>query len=198
MYYRKYLEVLKTRHQWRMAMRDVITREVTPLSDSHGADPTACQMKQHGDSDTACRDSSSSSSSNGNNLLTTDNNNNDTDDDIFLIEEKQKAVREPIPAHKTVTRKRGDQEVQIELYGLWQTGTYKVGHFRCVPHVTADTSVFRLSQQRVPITMRQMLIDAHFVTECSCNLICATPLDDRKDMSCSSLSLPLTAIAHDC
>ena len=146
MYYRKYLEVLKTRHQWRMAMRDVITREVTPLSDSHGADPTACRIQQHGDGDTAYRDnssSSSSSSSNGDNLHTTDNNNNnDTDDDIVLIEEKQKAVREPIPAHKTVTRKRGDQEVQVELYGLWQTETYKVGHFRCVPHVTADTSVW--------------------------------------------------------
>jgi hypothetical protein len=34
--------------------------------------------------------------------------------------------KEPLPPHKVVMRKRGDQEVRIELYGLWQTEPYTV------------------------------------------------------------------------
>lgn len=189
-YYLSAVEDLKTRHQWRMIMKDVMMRDISKADldkrngdngvrngdngapSLFGLDPTADERtdfekeraknkedereKRDGkgeeegtkinslDSvsdlkDTNNGNSSSSGSSSSNN---SNSNNNPTDaypttiddaidEDFIIIEYIQKdqtdgPLSEPIPPHRVVMRKRGDQEARVELYGAWQTVPYEV------------------------------------------------------------------------
>ena len=82
--------------------------------------------------------SSSSSSCNSNSSSSVGGTYNGNDpnvpdeDGILILDPSDvppKPLREPIPPHKVVMRKRGDQEQRIELYGAWQTIPYEVRTF---------------------------------------------------------------------
>lgn len=160
MYYTRCVEDLKTRHQWRMLMKDVIMRDVAPpVAESHAADPTAAcastgsgtlrdasvSVSVSGDGSLRSDSSSYSSSSSSSSLnrldkgertgLSSDGNAGEEEregeeDDVVVVDERDSgvALREPLPPHKVVMRKRGDTEVRVELYGVWQTEAYKVSN----------------------------------------------------------------------
>ena len=149
-YYTKCVEELKTRHQWRMLMKDVIMRDVavTPnTTESHGLDPTAACVSMGGtlsdarertsQSNEGSSSSSSTSSSNSNSSSSSSRvdssdstlHRDDVDEEEVIIvdnNDSKTVLKEPLLPHKVVMRKRGDQEVRIELYGIWQTEPYTV------------------------------------------------------------------------
>ena len=119
-------------------MKDVIMRDVVPTPSLHGIDPTAAITKDGdntGDNTTqSCGNNDDLSKRNmSENIPFNDKNDEiDVDDDndctiISVLDRSQLGpIREPIPPHKVVTRKRGDQEVKLDLYGAWQTEPYTV------------------------------------------------------------------------
>jgi hypothetical protein len=135
-YYTKSVEDLKTRHQWRMLMKDVITCEVTVAAngaDLHSVDPTAACVSIGGAlSDGNERSSSASSSSSASGAGRRDSigvgEGSVEEDEVVIVDHRDSEItlKEPLPPHKVVMRKRGDQEVKIELYGVWQTEPYTV------------------------------------------------------------------------
>ena len=137
-YFTKAVEDLKTRHQWRMVMKDVIMQDVVPTPSLHGIDPTAAIAKDCDNTTQSCGNNNELKNRNmSENIPSNDNNDeNDVDDNndctIISISDRSQSgpLREPIPPHKVVTRKRGDQEVKLDLYGAWQTEPYTVS--KCV------------------------------------------------------------------
>ena len=157
-YYTKCVEELKTRHQWRMLMKDVIMRDVavTPnTTESHSLDPTAAcvpmggtlsdarERTSHSNEGSSSNSNSSSSNSSSSNSTSSSSSNSypgvdssdstlhrdDVDEEEVIIvdnNDSKTVLKEPLPPHKVVMRKRGDQEVRIELYGIWQTEPYTV------------------------------------------------------------------------
>jgi hypothetical protein len=119
-----------------MLMKDVITHEVTVAAngaDSHGLDPTAASVSTgEALSDRSERSSSTSSSSSvtggGRRESTGVGDGSVEEDEVVIVDncDGKTTRKEPLPPHKVVMRKRGDQEVRIELYGLWQTEPYTV------------------------------------------------------------------------
>lgn len=110
-------------------MKDVIMRDVVPTISLHGIDPTAEPGK---DSDSTTLSATNGASNNKNaSEQTTGNGENDLYDvdDCTVIGTDPGSLREPIPPHKVVTRKRGDQEVKLDLYGAWQTEPYMVSKY---------------------------------------------------------------------
>jgi hypothetical protein len=134
-YFTKAVEDLKTRHQWRMVMKDVIMRDVVPTISLHGIDPTAEPAKDS-DNTTLSAVNGVSKNMNASQHIPGDGGNDENDlddvDDCTVIGADPGPLREPIPAHKVVTRKRGDQEVKLDLYGAWQTEPYMVSTCVCV------------------------------------------------------------------
>jgi hypothetical protein len=134
-YFTKAVEDLKTRHQWRMVMKDVIMRDVVPTLSLHGIDPTA-EPSKDSDNTTHSVRSDVSKNMNASQQIAGENENgvDDVDDsnDCTVIGTDPGPLREPIPPHKVVTRKRGDQEVKLDLYGAWQTEPYMVSTYTCV------------------------------------------------------------------
>ena len=99
-------------------------------SSSNSSSSSSCNSNSSSSSS-----SSSGSSSNSSSVSCNYNGNhpNIPDEDGILILDPSdvppKPLREPIPPHKVVMRKRGDQEQRIELYGAWQTVPYEVHTF---------------------------------------------------------------------
>ena len=134
-YFTKAVEDLKTRHQWRMVMKDAIMRDVVPTLCLHGIDPTAEPAKDS-DNTTLSATNGASKNMNASQQIPGDAGNGENDendvDDCTVIGADPGPLREPIPPHKVVTRKRGDQEVKLDLYGAWQTEPYMVSAYVCV------------------------------------------------------------------
>ena len=139
-YFTKAVEDLKTRHQWRMVMKDVIMQDVVVTPSLHGTDPTAAIAK---DDDNKTQSSGINNELKNGNMAenipcNNENDENDAknkidvddDNDCTIVSVSDRSqlgpMREPIPPHKVVTRKRGDQEVKLDLYGAWQTEPYTV------------------------------------------------------------------------
>jgi hypothetical protein len=111
-----------------MVMKDVIMRDVVPTLSLHGIDPTAEPAK---DSDNTTLSATNNAAKNM--QIQGDGGNDENDvDDCTVIGTDPGPLREPIPPHKVVTRKRGDQEVKLDLYGAWQTEPYMVSTYVCV------------------------------------------------------------------
>ena len=105
-------------------MKDVIMQDVVPTPSLHGIDPTAAIAKDCGNTTQSSGNNDELKNRDENDVLLDDNN----DCTIISISERSQSgpMREPIPPHKVVTRKRGDQEVKLDLYGAWQTEPYTV------------------------------------------------------------------------
>jgi hypothetical protein len=119
-----------------MVMKDVIMKDVVSTASLHGIDPTAEPAK---DSDNTTLSATNGVSKNMNDYqqIPGDGGNDENDvDDCTVIGTDPGPLREPIPPHKVVTRKRGDQEVKLDLYGAWQTEPYMVSKCVCVCNVS--------------------------------------------------------------
>ena len=131
-YFTKAVEDLKTRHQWRMVMKDVIMQDVVPTTPLHGIDPTAVPRKD-GEQTTQSNINDTSKSTITSQSVPGDENDADESNDCTIISDldrsQSRPSREPIPPHKVVSRKRGDQEVKLDLYGAWQTEPYTVSEY---------------------------------------------------------------------
>ena len=95
-------------------------------SSSNSSSSSSCNSNSSSSSGSSSSSSSVGGTYNGNDPNVPD------EDGILILDPSDvppKPLREPIPPHKVVMRKRGDQEQRIELYGAWQTVPYEVRTF---------------------------------------------------------------------
>ena len=93
-YFTKAVEDLKTRHQWRMVMKDVIMQDVVPTTPFHGIDPTAVPRKD-GEQTTQSNINDTSKSTITSQSVPGDENDADESNDCTIISDLDRSQSRP-------------------------------------------------------------------------------------------------------
>jgi hypothetical protein len=149
-YYKRAVEDLKTRSQWRKLMRDVPCKDPSNCRDDSGndvqedcdgigldptragagldptrpgaaLDPTGAKININMNKRASNEDNLDGSSSSSNR-----NNSDQGNDEILILDSKERVKKELITPFKVLVRKRGDEERRLNLYGHWQTVVYEI------------------------------------------------------------------------